>query len=152
MSWDDYDVNNDPDLDWDYIDYMNKTGIYEETEVEEDPEDELYLSGMDPMELEDMDDEVRRRKIEDAGLDPDDYDFVWARDGASSRTSTTRTTSSTRNTTTRPANSNGKWTIWEFIVVITIVSIIGYVAAAIGGELLGTLLVIIVFVVIMVNL
>ena len=33
------------------------------------------MSGLDPAELEFMDADERREAIEDAGLDPDDYDF-----------------------------------------------------------------------------
>ena len=40
MGWDD-DRREDPILEWDYLDYMNKTGIYEETDIEDDPEDDL---------------------------------------------------------------------------------------------------------------
>jgi hypothetical protein len=33
------------------------------------------MAGLDPDELEMMDDDERREAIEDAGLDPDDFDF-----------------------------------------------------------------------------
>lgn len=36
---------------------------------------ELEKSGLDAGELECMDAEERRKTLEDAGLDPDDYDF-----------------------------------------------------------------------------
>ncbi len=38
-------------------------------------ESELEDNGLDANELEFMDDDERREAIEDAGLDPDDYDF-----------------------------------------------------------------------------
>lgn len=37
---------------------------------------ELEMAGLDPFELEWMDEEERRERIEDVGLDPDDYEFV----------------------------------------------------------------------------
>ena len=66
--------DNDPVFGWDYIDYMNKTGMYEEAHDEEDPEGELMMFGLDPIELENMSEDARREAIEDAGLDPDDFD------------------------------------------------------------------------------
>lgn len=36
---------------------------------------DLELAGLDVDELEYMDEEERREALEDAGLDPDDYDF-----------------------------------------------------------------------------
>ncbi|MCD7825239.1 MAG: hypothetical protein LUH14_04675 [Clostridiaceae bacterium] len=36
---------------------------------------DLELAGLDTDELEYMDEEERREALEDAGLDPDDYDF-----------------------------------------------------------------------------
>ncbi len=44
------------------------------TEVAE-LEDGLSLAGLDATELEYMDADERREALEDAGLDPDDYDF-----------------------------------------------------------------------------
>ena len=38
-------------------------------------EDELEEAGLDSLELECMDEEERREAIEDAGFDPDDYNF-----------------------------------------------------------------------------
>ncbi len=37
--------------------------------------DDLELAGLDRDELEIMDEDERRETLEDAGLDPDDYDF-----------------------------------------------------------------------------
>ena len=44
--------------------------------LEEDDEliDELEMTGLDVDELEYMDEDERREALEDAGLDPDDYD------------------------------------------------------------------------------
>ena len=47
------------------------TGTSEAYELE----DELSLAGLDVTELEYMDEDERREALEDAGLDPDDYDF-----------------------------------------------------------------------------
>ncbi len=158
MGWDDYNDNRDDPLDWDYLDYMNKTGIYEEPDIEEDPEDDLYLSGLDPNELEDMDDDARRAVLEEAGLDPDDYDFI------SSGSYRSRTHSSVTNTTekakskgnvspinTRPSSksySGNKWSILEFIIFITVISIIGFTIAAFVGEFFATIVIIIIAVII----
>ncbi|MCD8109685.1 MAG: hypothetical protein LUE14_06250 [Clostridiales bacterium] len=38
--------------------------------------DELEMAGLNPFELEWMDEEERREAMEDVGLDPDDYDFM----------------------------------------------------------------------------
>ena len=43
-------------------------------EEENDLEDELEMAGLDIDELADMDEDERREALEDAGLDPDDYD------------------------------------------------------------------------------
>ena len=42
---------------------------------EENEKTELELSGLDPIELEFMDATERRVALEEAGLDPDEYDF-----------------------------------------------------------------------------
>ena len=42
--------------------------------LEENLEDELETGGLDIDELADMDEDERREALEDAGLDPDDYD------------------------------------------------------------------------------
>ena len=43
-------------------------------EEEDDLEDEHEMAGLDIDELMDMDEDERREALEDAGLDPDDYD------------------------------------------------------------------------------
>lgn len=40
-----------------------------------DDHNELYQAGIDPEDLEFMNPGERRMVLEDAGLDPDDYDF-----------------------------------------------------------------------------
>lgn len=47
-------------------------------ELEDDADDVEYclaLEGVDIDDLEDMDEDERREVLEDAGLDPDDFDF-----------------------------------------------------------------------------
>lgn len=44
-------------------------------DLSNESESELEIAGLDKDELEFMDDDERREAIEDAGLDPDDYDF-----------------------------------------------------------------------------
>lgn len=43
--------------------------------IEDDDLDELEEAGLDAAELADMDEDERREVMEEAGLDPDDYDF-----------------------------------------------------------------------------
>jgi hypothetical protein len=43
-------------------------------EESEDEDDELELAGLDRFDLEMMDEDERREALEDAGLDPDDFD------------------------------------------------------------------------------
>ena len=47
----------------------------EEQDLFADEMDEWEIAGLDTMELSMMDEAERREAIEDAGLDPDDYDF-----------------------------------------------------------------------------
>ena len=44
-------------------------------EGEDELEDDLIMTGLDYYELCDMDEDERNEMLEDAGLDPDDYDF-----------------------------------------------------------------------------
>lgn len=72
-----FDVNHDGELDGfertlDYMAFEDLTSI--DTE-EEDLDDDIELAGLDRDELEWMDEDERREALEDAGLDPDDYDF-----------------------------------------------------------------------------
>ena len=43
--------------------------------MQEEEKTEFEMSGLDADELEFMDSDERREALEDAGLDPDDYDF-----------------------------------------------------------------------------
>lgn len=45
------------------------------SDEEEEEEDDFTCVGLDRTELEYMEEDERREAIEDAGLDPDDYDF-----------------------------------------------------------------------------
>ena len=53
----------------------------DEDEDEEDEEsrleDELAMNGLDRIDLEFMDEDERREALEDAGLDPDDFDDLF---------------------------------------------------------------------------
>ena len=55
----------------------NPEKIIEESFIKEldDLDDELEMAGLDRFDLELMDEDERREVLEDAGLDPDDYDF-----------------------------------------------------------------------------
>ena len=74
MGFDDFDFD-DPMDDLDYFEYMNRTGMYDDNEeLEEEFEDDLLMAGLDPTDLELMSESERREALEEAGLDPDDYD------------------------------------------------------------------------------
>lgn len=49
--------------------------VDDDSEEEDDLEFELTLAGISLDELEAMDEDERREALEDAGLDPDDFDF-----------------------------------------------------------------------------
>ena len=70
-----FDLNNDGKLDAfeKASEFAFFANIMEESEKEE--HDELFQAGIDPEELEYMSADERREVLEDAGLDPDDYDF-----------------------------------------------------------------------------
>ena len=77
-----FDFNNDGKLDSfeRTMDFMAFSEMMEETESTSEDEDDLILSeielaGLDYDELSYMDEDERRETLEDAGLDPDDYDF-----------------------------------------------------------------------------
>ena len=79
---DDYDSTFDFDGDGELNAFENfeamefRTSSCEDDEEEEkDVEDILALHGLDLNELKDMDEDERREALEDAGLDPDDFDF-----------------------------------------------------------------------------
>ena len=158
MGWNGFDDHDENYWDQDYIDYMNKTGIYEEPGEPDDPEDDIYLSGLNPDDLADMDEDDRRDALESVGLDPDDYDDVFIGASSGYRSSPRRTSTVSRATSTsRPktvirsstpnrqtSSNNGKMGLLEFIVGMTIIGIIGYTVAAFGGELLGAIVVLII--------
>jgi hypothetical protein len=50
-------------------------GIFGDDSSKDDFETDIMLAGLDIDELEYMDEEERTQALEDAGLDPDDYDF-----------------------------------------------------------------------------
>lgn len=77
-----FDFNGDGKLDWveqamefQFIDSLMKDDEDEDDDEEDDFMDELEMNGIDSVEFEFMDDDERREALEEAGLDPDDYDF-----------------------------------------------------------------------------
>ena len=77
-----FDLNRDGKIDAAEMAFINDT-FYEDThgissgsydEEEADVVDELDIAGLDRDELEFMDEDERREALEDAGLDPDDFD------------------------------------------------------------------------------
>ena len=98
-------------------------------------------------------------------IDPDDYDFI----SSGSYSSSTHTSPAYRAEKAKPkvyidskgyvhpvnersANesySGNKWNILEFIIVMTIIGIIGYAIAAFAGELFGAIVIIIIGVIVM---
>ncbi len=55
----------------------NEDSGFGDESSEDDLEDELFMAGLDPAELEFMDDDERREAIEDAGLNLDDYEDLY---------------------------------------------------------------------------
>ena len=79
-----FDFNGDDKLDtferaMDFMAFDNMVNDTSDTFEEDDEEDELVckleLEGLDYDELELMDEDERNEVLEDAGLDPVDYDF-----------------------------------------------------------------------------
>lgn len=77
-----FDFNHDGELDpmeraMDFMafDEMMKESDGSLEDEEEDLVDEIESAGLDYDELSFMDEDERREVLEDAGLDPDDYDF-----------------------------------------------------------------------------
>lgn len=73
-----FDFNGDGELnaferaaEFDFLDRMEKE---DSTDTDDDDDLELDLAGLNRDELEFMDEDERREALEDAGLDPDDYD------------------------------------------------------------------------------
>lgn len=92
--FDPFDLNKDGKLDLaeGFLKYQAIVGDDEEDDVdgtlsiiddnldaadEEDLEAELELNGLDRLDLELMDEYERREALEDAGLDPDDFDDLF---------------------------------------------------------------------------
>lgn len=72
-----FDFDNDGKLNaYEYF-VMDNVVFGNETDesVEDELEDDLYIAGLDQADLELMDSDERREALEDAGLDPDDYEF-----------------------------------------------------------------------------
>lgn len=84
MDWMDFDRNGDVDALERFFGEEMLCGSKEEHEAlfgdsgnfaEDDTDDELEMAGLDRFELELMDEDERCEALEDAGLDPDDFDF-----------------------------------------------------------------------------
>ena len=87
MDWMDFDRDGEVDATEEYLGMEMLCSSREEHEVlfgdagdfdedeAEDFDDELEMAGLDRDELEFMDEDERREALEDAGLDPDDFDF-----------------------------------------------------------------------------
>ena len=73
-----FDFNHDGELDtFERAMEFEAFGEMMKDDVDQDEqlETELELAGLDAEELSWMDEDERREALEDAGLDPDDYDF-----------------------------------------------------------------------------
>lgn len=69
------DLNRDGEID-NFEEFMAMEMLTSADEAEDDDiETELEAAGLDCEELSWMNEEERREALEDAGLDPDDYDF-----------------------------------------------------------------------------
>lgn len=75
--FDPFDFNKDGKLDLmeGFLKYQTIMG--QDEDAEEDLENELEMNGLDRIDLELMDEDERREAIEDAGLDPDDYEELF---------------------------------------------------------------------------
>lgn len=76
-----FDFNHDGELDgferamqFEAFEEMTKDDVSGDS-VDIDEMEDIELAGLDYDELSDMDEEERNEMLEDAGLDPDDYDF-----------------------------------------------------------------------------
>ena len=75
-----FDFNNDGELDpmeraMDFMAFDEMMKDSDGSSEDEDLVDEIESAGLDYDELSFMDEDERREALEDAGLDPDDYDF-----------------------------------------------------------------------------
>lgn len=87
MDWMDFDGDGNVDASEEYLAEEMLCTSKEEHEAlfgdagdfqddyEEDNDDELEMAGLDRFDLELMNESERREALEDAGLDPDDFDF-----------------------------------------------------------------------------
>lgn len=73
----DLDHNGELDSREQLLDFMAFEEMFKEEEDDEDDDEiaDLDIAGLDYDELSMMDEDERREALEDAGLDPDDYDF-----------------------------------------------------------------------------
>lgn len=55
---------------------FGNAGSFEEDDMEDDFETDVMAAGLDPCELAFMDADERAEALEEAGLDPDDYDLT----------------------------------------------------------------------------
>jgi hypothetical protein len=69
-----FDFNHDGEID-SFERAVEFSFLDEITREEESSQTDFELSGLDADELELMDADERREALEDAGLDPEDYDF-----------------------------------------------------------------------------
>lgn len=87
MDWMDFNRDGEVDAAEEYLGLEMLCSSREEHEVlfgdagdfsddeTDDLDDELEMAGLDRLELEFMDEDERREALEDAGLDPDDFDL-----------------------------------------------------------------------------
>jgi hypothetical protein len=68
-----FDFNHDGEID--SFERAVEFSFLDEITREENSQTDFELSGLDADELELMDADERREALEDAGLDPEDYDF-----------------------------------------------------------------------------
>lgn len=71
----DLDHNGELDSREQLLDFMAFEEMSKEEEGDDDEIADLDMAGLDYDELSMMDEDERREALEDAGLDPDDYDF-----------------------------------------------------------------------------
>lgn len=77
-----FDFNRDGKLDmseqamqFDYIDREMSSDSADDSDEDDELDDELEMAGLDRFDLELMDEDERREALEEAGFDPDDFDF-----------------------------------------------------------------------------
>ena len=72
----DFDFDGDGELDGYESAVMDDIVFgHDDSNSDTEEDDDFTCVGLDRTELEYMDEDERREAIEDAGLDPDDYDF-----------------------------------------------------------------------------